>query len=74
MDENKLSLFKWITGILGVIAAAWLIWVSNGTVINAKDIAVLQTNIITIKESIDDVKAITKEIRQDQIRRERKER
>lgn len=74
MDENKLSLFKWITGILGIIAAAWLIWVSNGTVSNAKDIAVLQTNIVTIKESIDDVKAITKEIRQDQIRRERKER
>ena len=74
MDENRLSLYKWVTGILAAVAVAWLIWVSNGTVSNAKDIAVLQTNIVTIRESIDDIKCMTKEIRQDQIRRQNRER
>ena len=73
LDDNRLHLFKWVSGILAAVAVAWLIWVSNGTVDNAKSIAVIQANYVTIKESIDEIKATTKEIRQDQVRREKRD-
>ena len=74
MDDNKVSVLKFFTGVLGAVVIAWLIWVSNASVANSKDIAVMQANYITIKESVEEIKCLTKEIRQDQVRRQKKER
>jgi len=73
MDDNRVSVLKFCAGVLGAVVIAWLLWVSNASVANSKDIAVMQANYITIKESVEEIKCLTKEIRQDQVRRQKRE-
>jgi len=77
MSNDERVIWKWISGILGgvisVLLAAWLVWVSTGTVANTKDIAVNAVVVENVKGTLCEIQKTLIEIRQDQLRREKRE-
>jgi hypothetical protein len=74
MANGDISNFKRIGGtILVLIITGWLGWVSVCSIAYEKRISVVESVVSFIKEDIVEVKLLVKEIRNDQLRRERRE-
>ena len=69
-DGFKRVLFS----IMIILVAGWITWVSFSASGNKERISVVEASISYVRSDISEMKALVKEIRQDQVRRERGER
>jgi hypothetical protein len=73
-DSGDFRNFKRAVGsVLIIVIAGWLGWVSVCAIAYDKRISVVESVVTYIKEDISEMKALVKDIRSDQVRRERKE-
>lgn len=69
-DSFKRVLFS----ILIIVVAGWIMWVSFSAAANKEEIAVLKASFSYVRSDLVEMKTLIKDIRQDQLRRERRER
>jgi hypothetical protein len=74
MANGDIKYLKWVVGSISVVLiAGWLCWISIGAIAADKRISVTESVVSYIQTDIKEVKELVKEIRQDQVRRERVE-
>jgi hypothetical protein len=72
-DDERGQVMKFIVGVLMVCITGWIGWVSICAVAYDKRISVTESVITYIQSDIKEVKELVKDIRNDQVRRERRE-
>jgi hypothetical protein len=72
-DDGRSQAMKFIVGILTVFITGWIGWVSLCAVAYDKRISVTESVVQYIQSDIKEVKELVRDIRNDQVRRERRE-
>ena len=67
------SIYKVVLGVITAIIITFLVWSSNCLVDHGNRLSVVETRFNYISENLHEVKQLTQEIRQDQLKRERRE-
>lgn len=70
MDKTNKQI---LSGIVIIVVAAWLSWISICAVSYDKRIGIVEAAIIYVKDDLHELKALIKEVRNDQIRRQQKD-
>jgi hypothetical protein len=73
MPNGDTSFKKITCAVASAILLGWLSWVSFGAIASDRRIAIVEYGVTFIQADIAEMKGIVKDIRQDQLRRERKE-
>jgi hypothetical protein len=72
--SNSVDSFKRaVCSIVAAVLIGWLGWVSFGAISVDKRVTVVESTVAYIREDITEMKVLVKEIRQDQLRRERRD-
>ena len=72
-EDTSKSIMKFMVAVLLFVVTGWLGWVSICAVSYDKRISVVESVVTYIQADIKEVKDLVKEIRNDQLRRERRE-
>ena len=72
-EDGRSHAMKFVITILTVFITGWIGWVSLCAVAYDKRISVTESVIVYIQSDIKEVKELVKDIRNDQMRRERRE-
>jgi hypothetical protein len=72
-EDEKGQAMKFVIGVLTVFITGWIGWVSLCAVAYDKRISVTESVIVYIQSDIKEVKELVKDIRNDQMRQERRE-
>ena len=73
MNGNAKWVFTIVAGVIILIVAGWLINTSAEVKITSTEVAVLKSQFLQIKDDMSEIKVVMKDIRNDQIRRQKSE-